>query len=283
MPETLHRLTDIGCLVRIAEETPMVAIRQAIALARQARADLAVSLGVQKFTPPYSPFWTSVTDSIAADVNAKVMKIAGDVAERTREEAKAAGVNVHVEIASGAFADVCTHAAQAARAVDLVVVDQPHGALDTSEMLLEEALFRSGRPVLVASGAKPPIAEIDRIVIAWDGSAHAARAASDALFVFPSIRKADVVVVSGEKSLEGTLPADRFAEHLKRKGVETMVTDIARKNRTVAAVLDDYAQSSGADLIVMGGFGHARLMEFMLGGVTVELTENAKTPLLMAY
>lgn len=283
MAETLHRLTDIGCLVRIAEETPRAAIRQALALGKQNRARVAVSLGVQKFKPPYSPFWTSVTDQITAEINEKSMALAESLATSIKQEAEAAGVTVEVEIVSGAFSAVAEHAAQFARTVDLIVVDQPEGALDTSEMLLEEALFRSGRPVLVASKVGMPASAINRAVLAWDGSAHAARAASDALFVFPSIRAIDLVTVSGEKPLDEMLPASRFAEHLKRKGVDVTVSDVARKDRSVAAVIDDYAGTANADLIIMGGFGHTRFTEFLLGGVTVELTQSARKPLLMSY
>ncbi|WP_166443656.1 universal stress protein [Rhabdaerophilum calidifontis] len=283
MSEPIHRLTDIACLVRVAETTPMAAIRQTIALAAAARAIAHVTLGVQTFTPPYTPFWTGIADTIAADVNQKAAAIAEDLAEEIRKQAAGAGVEADVDIVRGAFAGVAEHAARAARAADLVVVDQPHGALDTSEVLFEEALFRSGRPVLVAAPDVAPVTAPTRIVVAWDGSCHAARATADALFAFPSIREVDLVTVSGEKSLANILPPAAFGAHLGRKGLAVTVSDVARRDLSVAAALDHYARNSGAHLLVMGGFGHTRLMEFLLGGVTVELTGSARLPLLMSY
>ncbi|HUN12378.1 MAG TPA: universal stress protein, partial [Rhabdaerophilum sp.] len=195
----------------------------------------------------------------------------------------AAGVEADVQVVAGVFAELGSRAARVARSADLVVVDQQHGALDTSEMLLEEALFRSGRPVLIASPRRTPVEEVRSIVVGWDGSSHAARAVSDALATFPTLKKIEIVTISGEKSLKNILPGADFAQHLARKGVEVMLTDVAVDGRSVAEILDGCAIAAKADLIVAGAFGHSRLREFLLGGVTVDLTEKATTPVLMAY
>lgn len=280
----LHaRMADVGCLIRISDDTPQAGYRQAIAFAAAAEAHLLVIIGVQTFNAPYTPFWTGMASSIVAEVNEKAKSQAASLAETIRNEAAAVGVVADVETVAGPFAEVAESAANAARSVDLVVVDQQHGALDTAEMLLEEALFRSGRPVFIASPKSPARSVIRRIVVGWDGSAHAVRAVSDALFVFPTIEKVEIVTVSGEKSLANSLPAVDFARHLARKGVECVLTDIDRSGRSVAKTLDEYATATKADVLVTGAFGHSRLREFLLGGVTVELTDTAITPLLMSY
>ncbi len=283
MTKLRTKMADIGCLIRISEETPMAAIRQAIALAAENEAHLIVAIGVQHFTAPYTPFWTGMATSIVAEVNAKTQTQADSLADTIRREAAAAGVDVDIDIITGNFVDVAASAANAARSVDLVVVDQQHGAFDTAEMLLEEALFRSGRPVLVASAKRPALGPVKKVVVGWDGSAHVVRAVSDALAVFPGIEKIEIVTVTGEKSLVGRLPAAQFARHLARKGVEAVLTEIDAKGRSVASVLDQHASANGFDLIVTGAFGHSRLREFLLGGVTVELTSDAKSSVLMSY
>ncbi len=280
----LHtRMADVGCLVRVSEDTPLAAIRQAIRFAASAEAHLKVVLAVQTFVAPYTPFMTTMAASIAAEVNDKSKAQAESLADTITREAKAAGIAFEIETVAGPFAEVATRAANAARAVDLVVVDQQHGAFDSAAVLLEEALFRSGRPVFVATPQRAPLDEVRHLLVGWDGSAHAVRAVSDALFVFPSVEKVEVLSVSGEKNLSRALPAAEFSRHLARKGVGVTLTDIDRGSQSVAEVLNDYAQSSKADVIVTGAFGHSRLREFLLGGVTVDLTEKSTTSLLMAY
>jgi len=282
----MHRqnpFVDIGCLVRVSDDTPMAAIRQSIALAACYEARLSVLIAVQTFVAPYTPLWSGMANSIAAEVNEQAQKQGASLAETAEAEAKAAGVEADVQVVAGVFAELGSRAARVARSADLVVVDQQHGALDTSEMLLEEALFRSGRPVLIASSRRAPVEEVRSIVVGWDGSSHAARAVSDALATFPTLKKIEIVTISGEKSLKNILPGADFAQHLARKGVEVMLTDVAVDGRSVAEILDGCAIAAKADLIVAGAFGHSRLREFLLGGVTVDLTEKATTPVLMAY
>lgn len=282
----MHRqnpFVDIGCLVRVSDDTPMAAIRQSIVLAARYETRLSVLIAVQTFVAPYTPLWSGMANSIAAEVNEQAQKQGASLAETAEAEAKAAGVEADVQVVAGVFAELGSRAARVARSADLVVVDQQHGALDTSEMLLEEALFRSGRPVLIASPRRAPVEEVRSIVVGWDGSSHAARAVSDALATFPTLGKIEIVTISGEKSLKNILPGADFAQHLARKGVEVVLTDVTVDGRSVAEILDGCAIAAKADLIVTGAFGHSRLREFLLGGVTVDLTEKATTPVLMAY
>ncbi|MCA0401239.1 MAG: universal stress protein [Proteobacteria bacterium] len=274
---------DVACLIRAADEMPVAAMKQAIALAAETGAHLSAIIGVQVFTAPYTPFWTSMSASIAAEVNQKSKAKADSFAETFKADAKAAGVDLDIAVVSGPFGDVAEKAAFIARTADIVVIDQPHGALDTTEMLLEEALFHSGRPVLIASPRRAPVGRVTKAVVGWDGSSHAVRAVSDAIDAFPALETIEIVTVSGEKDLSGALPAADFARHLARKGLKVTLSDVPRAGKSVAAVLDSHAQASGADILITGGFGHSRLREFLLGGVTVELTQNAVTPLLMAY
>jgi nucleotide-binding universal stress UspA family protein len=178
---------------------------------------------------------------------------------------------------------VAAQAVRAARASDLIVVDQPVALLDTKGLVLEEALFRSGRPVLVATAKRALPATVKRAMVAWDGSGHAARAVSEAVALFPSLAEIEIVTVTGEKDLSRALPGGDLAHHLARKGIETTLTELTLGHESIGALLDRHADQTGADLLIMGGFGHSRFREFLFGGVTVDLTENATVPLLMAY
>ncbi len=169
------------------------------------------------------------------------------------------------------------------RCYDLTVLDRPEGAMEHKEALFEEVLFNSGRPVLVASPAKPAIERIGTMLVAWDGSIHATRALASALGLFPEIAKAHVVVVTGEKSLADSVPGTAIKAHLRRHGIETMVHNVPVDQDGAAVTIDSQAQELGADLIVMGGFGRSRFREFVLGGVTRELSRKARTPVLFNH
>lgn len=283
MPNKLKNLVDIGCLVRVAEETPRAAIHQAMALALTHEAHLVVSLVIQTFSAPYSPLWSGIGAGVARDFNDKAIAEAESLAESLRAEISKAGIVGEVEVLSGPLADVTCAAADAARAVDLVVLDQPLGMLDSAEMLLEEALFRSGRPVLVASPAQPTFEAVRKVLLGWDGSAHAVRACAEAMALFPNLEEIEVVAISGEKKRAVSRPAESYTRHLARKGVKATLTELPLGDGTIGALLDARAQASGADIIAMGAFGQSRLREFLLGGTTVELTEGAQTALLLVY
>jgi nucleotide-binding universal stress UspA family protein len=155
--------------------------------------------------------------------------------------------------------------------------------LDTKATVLEEALFCSGRPVLVATPRREPIATVRTLMVAWDGTSHAARATADALALFAEISNVEIVTVTGEKSLERTVPGADLGRTLARKGKVVKLIDLPAEELSVSAALDQQATASGADLIAMGGSSHSRLRQFVMGGVTRDLIQSAATPLLMAY
>jgi nucleotide-binding universal stress UspA family protein len=265
------------------DDVPSVAIEESIALAARREAHLLVTLIAAKASVPFSPIGTGYVAPMVTAFNDQAKKAGESQADATREKLRKAGVNGTVRLIIDHVDRVAEEAVRLARATDLIVLDQPSAALDTKGLILEEALFHSGRPVLVATPKKPVMAQPKRIVIGWDGSAHAARAVGDALALFPEIEFAEIVVVNGEKDLSNALPGADIAQHLAHKGVTTTLTELSAKGASVGAVLDGHAMRTNSDLIVMGGFGHSRLREFLFGGVTVELTENASVPLLVAY
>lgn len=276
-------LSSLSCIVRLTEDKPPLAIDEAITLAAAHEAHLLVTIIGAKASVPFSPIGAGYVAPMVNEVNERA-KVSGEaLVEAVREKLRRAGVNGTVRLIINHVDIVAVEAVRLARAADLIVLDQPSAALDTKGLILEEALFHSGRPILVATAKKPVAAAPRRIVVGWDGSAHAARAVGDALATFPSIDTAEIVAVKGEKDLTTALPGADLAQHLAHKGVTTTLTELTAKGASVGTVLDGHAIRTNADLIVMGGFGHSRLREFLFGGVTVELTESASVPLLMAY
>jgi nucleotide-binding universal stress UspA family protein len=276
-------LADIACLVRVSDETPEDALQQALSLAVEHQAHLTLAIAAVRVATPYTPFWSGLPSSLTSELNQRTRAAADALADKAREEARIAGINLTVEIMEDEAGSCAAYAVRVGRTADLIVVDQPAAAMDIKSELFEQALFHAGRPVMVATPHHPPITRVKRLALAWDGSAHAARAANDALALFPGIETVDIVSVIGEKDLTRTLPGSDFARHVARKGPTTNLVELTAGGRSVGEVIDDHAVATGADLVAMGGYGHSRWREFVLGGVTVSLVQTARRALLMSH
>jgi nucleotide-binding universal stress UspA family protein len=283
MTAQMRSLSSISCILQVSEEAQSAALPLAAGLAEASGAYLGVTVVAPKAHVPFSLMGSSYVAPMLTDINQRTLSIAETVATEADQKIKAQGLAGHVIVDQALVDEAAARAVRSARASDLIVVDQPTATLDLKGLVLEEALFRSGHPVLVASPKCKPTTRFERIMIAWDGSQHAGRAVSDAIGLFPGITHADIVVVLGEKPLDKILPGAELAHHLARKGIEARLVEVQAGGQPVGRVLDQHAANTGADLIVMGGFGHSRLREFLFGGVTVDLTQSACRPLLMAY
>ena len=176
-----------------------------------------------------------------------------------------------------------------ARRADLVMVGQPDpdNPQDPGQAFVEAAFMASGRPALVipyigTRGPMPPT----RAIVAWDGSHEASRAVHDAL---PLLVKADqgvsLVVVDPDR-LAGGLgerPGADMAAHLARHGVRVEVVIVPSGGLRVADELLDRAVDEGAGLLVMGGYGNARLREVVLGGTTRRILQQMTVPVLFSH
>src|SRR5207302_1174320 len=107
----------------------------------------------------------------------------------------------------------------------------------------------------------------DGTLACWDGSRTAARAIGDAMPFLERAKAVDIVIVAEERKSEEMTGANMSA-HLARHGVTASIKRMAKGDIGIEDVLLSYAADSGADFMVMGGYGHSRLREFILGGVT---------------
>ncbi len=173
---------------------------------------------------------------------------------------------------------------EVARCTDLVVMTRPIQDLWTEQIrtaAFEGVLFGSGRPVLLTpTDWRGTVGR--NIIIAWNGSHEAARAAADAL---PLLQEADkVTIVSVVQSAEDCLrSAQTLAAHLLRHGVKAATKAVLASHGDDTACLVAEALDGGADLVVMGGYGRARAAEWAFGGVTRALSRTASFPVFMSH
>ncbi len=168
-----------------------------------------------------------------------------------------------------------------ARTFDLALL--PWSAETVAAQDMAQALvFGAGVPVILV----PPSTtadKVDHIAFGWDGSRAAARALSDALPLLAVGGRVTVVTVQGEKSLSGSSLAPALTASLERRGYNARAVNVTLEGRTVAKALQDTAISEGAQLLAMGGFGHSRLRDFILGGATKGVFSDLRLPVLLSH
>jgi nucleotide-binding universal stress UspA family protein len=149
-------------------------------------------------------------------------------------------------------------------------------------LAIEAALFSSGRPVLVVPYIQSSGLRLDHVMVCWDGSRNAARAVADAM---PFLRRAgsiEVVTVE-DRDRRNQLIGAKIAEHLAHHGLKVELNPIVAVESDVPDTILSHAADTSADLIVMGGYGHSRLREFVLGGATSGILSAMTVPTLMAH
>ena len=198
--------------------------------------------------------------------NSKVAKAA---VRRFEAATRQAGVSAETRILDATFGGAATLFGRIARRFDFAVVGQAqreHGA--SEELMIEGALFESGRPVVVVPYIQKQGLTLERVLVCWDGGRTAARAIGDAM-PFLAARQ------GGRHRHRRRGPQERRdhrrqherASRPPRRRGQRQAHRQGRPRRSRTSILA-YAADSGADFIVMGGYGHSRLREFILGGVT---------------
>lgn len=211
-------------------------------------------------------------------------KAAADAIARFEEAARRAGVSYEQRTLSASLAGSADRFAAIARRFDLAVAGQ--GEPDRAapeELVVEASLFASGRPVLVVPYIQKAGLTLDRVMVCWDASRSAARAIADAMPFLARARAVDVVTVASERRKSDEIPGADIGQHLARHGLTVEVKRIVAPDTDVASALLSHAADTAADFMVMGGYGHSRLREFILGGTTYGILSSMTLPTLMSH
>ena len=203
---------------------------------------------------------------------------------RFEQAAKRAGISFESLIISTSISGAADKLGRMGRRFDLVVVGQPEREKSVPEEVVDEgALFDSGRPVIFVPFIQTGGLKLDRVMVCWDGSRAATRAIADALPFLRKAKQVEIVMVANGRSKSDEIPGSDLGQHLARHGLKVEVKRITSPDIDVASTILSYAADSSADMIVMGGYGHSRLREFVLGGVTRGILETMTVPALMSH
>jgi nucleotide-binding universal stress UspA family protein len=259
-----------------------IAGEYAVSLALKTDAHLtAVAFAYEPVIP--GSVFDGVAPSIIDSCRAENQKTAQKAKHQFDETARRAGASSESSIVSAGTASATDRFGKMARRYDLAVVAQaqPNDDLVENE-IIQSALFNAGRPVLVVPYIQKNAFKVDRVMVCWDGSRSAARAIGDAIPLIQRAGKIEVVTIEPRERQNELSSAD-IALHLARHDLKVELKPIVAPGADVANTLLSYAADSSIDLIVMGGYGHSRLREFVLGGATRGILQSMTVPTLMSH
>jgi nucleotide-binding universal stress UspA family protein len=203
--------------------------------------------------------------------------------ERFHERARRRGIPGEWRVDSG---NLIGRAKLHARYADVTVVAQGLDLVDAPHdlaFLPEELALGVGRPVLVVPryGTFERVGE--HVLIAWNGTREATRAVHDALPLLKLATKVTVLSIDPEHGTEPRVPGADIALHLARHGIAAEAASTPGLDIGVGDLLLSRAADLGADLIVMGAYGHSRVREMVLGGATRHILQHMTVPVLMSH
>ncbi len=198
-----------------------------------------------------------------------------------REATATAGVAATTAIIEGPPAGLADIASAHARYFDLTIIGLEAGNM-AAEATAEAVIFGSGRPVVLLpeNWESQPL---DHIAVAWDGSRAAARAVGDAAFAFDRASRISVITVLDEKPIEERDAAARLVAALRAGGRVAEAIAPQAEDGPIESTLQRTAMENGCGLLVMGGYGHSRLRDFVLGGATQGVLTNLGMPVLVSH
>ncbi len=168
---------------------------------------------------------------------------------------------------------------------DLAIVARPDSSSPTSgpARLAESLVLSSGRPVIMFP-PRCPVSRVRRILVAWNARREAIRAVADSLPLIVRADAVEVLVINHERhpTDHGQEPGADIARHLARHGAHVNVRRLSVDGEDVGRLLLSHAAAFGADLVVMGAYGHSYLSEWMFGSVTRTIVREASLPVLMS-
>ena len=268
-------------LVYLHNEQPLAHLDLAITLAKAHGARLT---GLHVLLSVVQSYAISEFQGAVVDAQMESERVQAQLIEdKFRAQTAAAGLDAEWKCVEG---DPPTQLTLHARYADVVVVSnfRDHSILTANAYFLDKTLLATGRPVIVApdvdafDGAAPG----RRILLAWNESRESARALNDSMLLLKQAERVDIVTINPADKNYGMACQDLY-EHLCRHDIPAVVHPQEHDRRSIGQQLLGYAETSQADLLIMGAYGHSRWREIVLGGVTKHILKHATLPVLMSH
>jgi nucleotide-binding universal stress UspA family protein len=266
------------------ERSPRPAIDASVSFAMICGAELeAIAIGYESVNDiPFVAEGGVALAPLFEAQHARALESANGALAVFEVEAKAAQVKYRIRALGAPFAEAAAIFNARARLCDLTIVSQPDSAHETFDNLLPRTvLFQSGGPLLIVPYTFRGAIRTRRIGICWDGSRLAARALRDAL---PLISRADALtIISVNEPVSAEASPERLQARLANLGLPAKAISLQADHADIQPTILSAAADESIDLLVMGGFGHSRLQEIVLGGVTRSMFQCMTVPTLMSH
>jgi nucleotide-binding universal stress UspA family protein len=257
----------------------------AIGVAREAGAHLDVLvLGIDRTQVGY--YYAGATAIMHDETLAQAQAGAAKIEETARARLERSDIGWGVEALVAQSASVTTIVARRARFADLVVLPKPYGKDLPADapIIVEAAMFQGGAPVIVLNDEAAPDLAPKTVVVAWNESAEAMAAIRRALPLLIGAETVSVCMVAPERhGSDSSDPGAELSKMLTRHGVKVDVALLPQTLPRVSEVIARHVADIGADMLVMGAYGHSRFREAILGGATRHMLEHAEVPVFMAH
>jgi nucleotide-binding universal stress UspA family protein len=263
------------------DPTPVSAVEDAVSIAAVLGAHLAALSCETRVQLPGHFISTSIVSGIVAAEAGKSRKNAQELLAAFDAAAEKAGILHETILEKCLTLEVPDILVEYARLRDLTILPMPEAS---DQWYAEAIIFGSGRPTLILpEKAKRRPFQLGTVAVAWDFSRAAARAISDALPMLELAKQVRIVTVVNEKALGSKRSGEELARNLARHGIDVVLDNVDARGDAIGAVLESYTASRGADVLVMGAYGHTRLREFVLGGATRSLLSKPPLPILLSH
>lgn len=271
-------------LVNLAQGTEKdPTVDYAVSLAAEYGAHLTgLSVAYEMDVPPFY-LGALPTDFIDAQV-LENKTLADKAAARFIAAAEKAGVSHEVRTITATLGIAANTFARMARLFDLTVVAQPNpDEPGPEEVMAEAVLTEAGRAVLLVPYVQTRPFSVERAVVAWDGGRPAARALNESLSLLHKAKDVKIFRVV-DPDAETDEEGEEVVRHLARHNLKAELRALPESSATsIATSILNEVSDQGADLLIMGGYGHSRLRQLVLGGVTREILSTMTVPVVMAH
>jgi nucleotide-binding universal stress UspA family protein len=272
-------IKDVLMLLEPADDKDVVA-NFALSLAAALGAHLTAAGLAFELVPPAS-FVGDFPENLIAEVTEQARK---QVDEAYQRFTRLAPIPLQTELVmiQALPGDARDKFGRLARHFDMAIVGQRNPDRDNDEGIAQAALFGSGRPVFIVPFVQKTAPKFGKALVAWDGGMPAARALAEALPLLARAGRVDVITIMDRSATNNELPGFNITRHLARHGINAELHSLPG-GADPASILLSFAADKGSDYLVMGGYGHSRLREFMIGGTTRTILQSMTLPVLMAH
>lgn len=260
------------------------ACRNRLALSMKLAESLDAHVSALHITPSYAvPVYAEAP--IGPDIIDAVRQVGRENTRKSKEFLEEARAGYSVETSWRAVeGDIISSLCSYSHCADVAILGQynPDDPSDANPGVVEHVLIEAGRPCLVVPYIKDSYDLMSTVLVAWNGTRESARAVKDALPIMRKAKRVEVLLINPKNGPDEN-DSENVCTYLSRHGINVSLNRLHNKEIPTGDTLLSHAADVSAELIVTGAYGHARLREKIMGGVTRHLLEHMTVPVLMSH